>query len=112
MTTNHPFYAKSIDAAGKRGACLKAKNLLPLKTFAYGALPHTFTDYFQMSEGLAAKCYNEFAAIMKQLYDKEYLCFPNTTNLKRIVLLHKECHQVNGTFGLLDCMHSGWKNCP
>jgi hypothetical protein len=34
MTTNHPFYVKSVDAAGKRGACLEAKVLLPLKTFA------------------------------------------------------------------------------
>ena len=25
MTTNHPFYVKSVDAAGKRGACLEAK---------------------------------------------------------------------------------------
>jgi hypothetical protein len=68
MTTNHPFYVKLVDAAGKRGACLEAKVLLSLKTFAYGVPPHTFTDNFQMSEGLAAKCSDEFAAIMKQLY--------------------------------------------
>ena len=112
MTTNHPFYVKSVDAAGKRGACLEAKVLLPLKTFAYGVPPHTFTDYFQMSEGLAAKCCDEFAAIMKQLYDEEYLRIPDTTDMKRIIVLHKERHRVNGMFGSLDCMHTGWKNCP
>jgi hypothetical protein len=73
------------------------------KSSEYGVPPHTFTDYFQMSEGLAAKCCNEFAAIMKQLYDKEYLRIPDTTDMKRI---------INGMFGLLDCMHTGWKNCP
>ena len=31
MTTNHPFYTKLIDAAGKKGASLEAKVLLPLK---------------------------------------------------------------------------------
>ena len=112
MTTNHPFYANSMDAAGKKGASLESKVLLPLKTFAYGVPPHTFTDYFQMSKGLAAKCCDEFAAIMKQLYDEEYLRIPNTADLNMIITLHKERHCVNGMFGSLDCMHTGWKNCP
>ncbi len=65
-----------------------------------------------MSEELAAKGCNEFAAIMKQLFDKEYLRIPDTTDMKRIIALPKERHRVNGMFGLLDCMHTGWKNCP
>jgi hypothetical protein len=28
------------------------------------------------------------------------------------VNLHKEVHGVDDMFGSLDCMHSGWKNCP
>jgi hypothetical protein len=112
MTMNHPFYAKLVDPAFKRGSCLEAKVLLPLKNFAFGVPPHTFTEYFQMSEGLAAKCCNEFAVITKQIYDKEYLRIPDTTDLKSIIILHKRHHQVNGIFGSLDCMHTGWKNCP
>ena len=53
MATNHPFYTMSTDATGKKGASLEAKVLLPMKTFAYGVPPHTFTDYFQMSKVLA-----------------------------------------------------------
>jgi hypothetical protein len=52
-----------------------------------------------MSQGLAAKCCDEFAAIMKLLFDKEYLRFPDTSDLTRIIILHKERHQVNGMFG-------------
>ena len=112
MTTNHPFYANSMDAYGKKGASLESKVLLPLKTFAYGVPPHTFTDYFQMSKGLAATCCDEFAATMKLLYDEEYLRIPSTADLNMIITLHKERHGVNGMFGSLDCMHNGWKNCP
>ena len=43
------FYINMVDAAGKQGASMEARVLLPLKTYAYGVPPHTFTDYFQMS---------------------------------------------------------------
>ena len=113
MNTNpHPFYANSTDAAGKKGASLEAKVVLPLKALAYGVPPHAYTDYFQMSKGIAAKSCDEFAATMKRLYDEEYLRVPDSTNLKMIIILHKEHHRVNGMFGSLDCMHTRWKNCP
>ena len=112
MAEKHPFYSNSTDATGLKGASLEAKVLLPLKTFAYGVATHTFTDYFQMSPGLAAKCCDKFAETMKERYDEEYLRIPDATDLKMMILLHKERHQVNGMFGSLDCMHTGWKNCP
>jgi hypothetical protein len=101
-----------MDATGKMGASYEAKILLPLKTFAYGIPPHTFIDYFQMSKGLAARCCDVFALLMKLLYDEEYLRIPDALDLKRIAKLHKERHGVNGMFGSLDCIHTPWKNCP
>ena len=112
MRMNHPFYANSTNAIGQKGASLEAKVLLPLKTFAYGVAPHTFTDYFQMSEGLAARCCDEFAAIIKCIYENEYLRTPDATDLRSILQLHNQRHGVNGMFGSLDCMHTEWKNCP
>jgi hypothetical protein len=55
-----------------KGGHFVSKSSAAIKNHAYGVLPHTFTDYFQISEGLAAKCCNEFAAIMKQIYDEEF----------------------------------------
>jgi hypothetical protein len=34
MNCNNPFYERQSDAPGKKGASLKAKILLPLKTYA------------------------------------------------------------------------------
>ena len=112
MQTNHPFYVSNVDATGKKGASLEAKVLLPLKTFAYGVAPHAFSDYFQMSKPLAGKCCEEFPEIMHRLYSEEYLRIPDACDIKDIVNLHEKVHGVQGMLGSLDCMHTGWKNCP
>jgi hypothetical protein len=65
-----------------------------------------------MSMSLAARCSDVFALSMKLLYDEEYLCTPNGLDIKRIAMLHKECHGVDGMLGSLDCMHTPWENCP
>ena len=91
-----------MDTTCQKGACLEAKVLLPLKTFAYGVATHTFTDYFQVSPELAAKCCDEFAATIatKQIKGEEYLRIPDATDLKMMILLHRQQHhQVNGMFG-------------
>jgi hypothetical protein len=46
---------------------LEVKVLLSLKTTAYGrvATHVLFTDYFQMAKVLAALCYDQFVAIIK-----------------------------------------------
>ena len=38
---------------------LEARMLLPLKTLAYGVACHAFSDYFQMSESMAAIIHGE-----------------------------------------------------
>jgi len=50
------FYLNTIDATGKQGSSMEARVLLPLKTFAYGVPPHTFSDYFQMSKDFSKEC--------------------------------------------------------
>jgi hypothetical protein len=112
MNNEIPFYLNRVDAAEKEGASLEAKILLPLKTFAYGVPPHTFTDYFQMSDSLARTACEEFCIMMKRLYAEEYLRVPTARDLTNIVKLHKAIHGVDGILGALDCMHIGWKNCP
>jgi hypothetical protein len=112
MQVNHPFYTSNVDATGKMGASLEAKVLSPLKTFACGVAPHAFSDYFQMSKPLAGKCCDKFSDIMQQLYSEEYLRIPDECDIKDITNLHKKVHGVQGMLALLDCMHTGWKNCP
>jgi hypothetical protein len=112
MNNGIPFYFNRRDAADKQGASLEAKILLPLKTFAYGVPPHTFIDYFQMSESLARTSCEEFCSALKTLYAEEYLRVPTAADLRNIVKLHKAIHGIHGIFGALDCMHIGWKNCP
>lgn len=106
------FYTKTTDAAGREGASIEARLLLPLKTLAYGVAPKTFRDYFQMSKTQARECCNNFDATIKLLYEKEYLRVPTKADLKSITKLHKAVHGVDGLFGSLDCMHTVWKNCP
>jgi hypothetical protein len=106
------FFINTVDAAGEQGASIEARVLLPLKTYAYGAPPHTCTDYFQMSVDLAKECCRYCDRAMKELYAEEYLRLPISHDMKSITRLHEEKHGLPGMFGSLDCMHTPWKNCP
>jgi Plant transposon protein len=113
MASNIPFFkSMPTDAHGRVGASLHSRLLLPLKTMAYGVPPHTFRDYFQMSETLAREACLQFDIAIKQIYEGEYLRLPDENDLKSITKLHKVVHGIDGMFGSLDCMHSVWKNCP
>lgn len=96
----------------KQEASLEARLLLPLKVLAYGVPTHCFNDYFQMSMTMSRECVIQFDIVMKKLYEGEYLRLPTTVDLKSIVLLHNNTHEIDGMFGSLDCMHTYWKNCP
>jgi hypothetical protein len=82
------------------------------KQKSYGTADHAFSDYFQMSAALASKCCEEFASMMRRVYNEEYLRVPDENDIKSITQLHHEVHGVWGMFGSLDCMHTRWKNCP
>ena len=107
-----PFYQGNKAGNGSTGASLEARLLLPLKCLAYGVPPHTFQDYFQMSETLARDCCINFDKTIKSLYESEFLRLPTKEDLKSLLKLHKKQHHSNGMFGSLDCCHTHWKNCP
>jgi hypothetical protein len=107
-----PFYQKSKNLHEHDQASFEAKLLLPIKTLAYGVPSHTFTDYFQMSKEYARECCKQFDVVMKKVYAQQYLRLPTADDVKSIVQLHKEVHQVDGLLGCLDCSHTLWKNCP
>ena len=65
-----------------------------------------------MSKPFAARCCDEYANTVRNLYSEEYLRVPDSVDIKNITKLHAEVHGVEGMFGSLDCMHNGWKNCP
>jgi hypothetical protein len=57
-----------------------------------------------VSRPQAAKCAEEFAAIISDPYGNEYLCSPSADDLKQVVKLHNEVNRIDGLFGSLDCM--------
>jgi len=111
MASNIHFYKSSVQD-GHEKTSLEARLLLPLKTLAYGVPPHTFIDYFQMSKQYARDCCKAFDHAMKAIYMEEFLRLPTSTDLKKIVKLHRSVHGVDGMIGSLDCTHTFWKNCP
>ena len=106
------FYTDNMDGTGVIGSSFEARLLLPLKCMAYGVPPHTFRDYFQMSETLAKTCCYRFYETIVDIYLGEYLRMPTAEDLRNVTHLHETVHGVPGMFGSLDCMHTWWKNCP
>jgi Plant transposon protein len=107
-----PFYIPKRDAVGRRGACLDARLLLPLKVLAYGVVANAFFDQFQMSDTFMRHCLLQFDRMMDKLYREEYLRLPTPEDLKNINNLHHHVHGKEGMFGSLDCMHVYWNKCP
>jgi hypothetical protein len=62
-------------AHGRVGAALESQLfLLPLNTMVHDTPPHTFCDYFQMSETLASReCCVEIDMAIQQNYEGGYL---------------------------------------
>lgn len=110
--TGDAYYIQQFSSNGTPLSSFEARLLLPLKCLAYGVPPHTFSDYFQMSKQFARSCCKKFDRTMKNIYKNEYLRTPTAEDLKSIVGLHRSVHGVDGMFGLLDCSHTYWKNCP
>jgi hypothetical protein len=112
VSSKIPFYMPKSDAVGRRGACLDARLLLPLKVVAYGVAPSAFVDQFQMSDSFMRDCLIQFDLMMEKLYQEEYLRLPTPEDLKNINNLHNHVHGKEGMFGSLDCMHVYWNKCP
>jgi Plant transposon protein len=113
MNSGNPFFQSfRTNRFGKKGACIEAKVLLPLKVLAYGVAPHTFCDYFQMSISQCGVCCRQFNRIIPQLFSTIFNRLPTTADLAAVNQLHSRVHGVEGMLGSLDCMHTYWKNCP
>jgi Plant transposon protein len=68
--------------------------------------------YYQMLKTLVAKACKEFNKAYLSIYREKSLKKPSQKDMICIAELHRKVHGVPGMFGLLDCMHTQWKNCP
>nr|XP_043620014.1 uncharacterized protein LOC122591850 [Erigeron canadensis] len=57
-------------------------------------------------------CLTNFCKCIIQLYNEPYLRRPTQQDVERITARHLEVHGFPGMLGSIDCMHSGWRNCP
>jgi hypothetical protein len=68
--------------------------------------------YFGKSgESTSLENLKQFCQAIVNIYNSTYLRSPNEEDLLKILAVSKE-QGFPGMFGLLDCMHWVWKNCP
>ncbi len=112
LCSTNKWFIQGTDACGVKGASTEAKIMIALKAIAYGKTVNAERDYFQMSKSLARDSLNHFGRAIREVFEEEYLRFPSSTDLKRILRLHEYKHKVKGMLGCLDCSQIKWKNCP
>ena len=80
----------------------------------YGMSISAFKDYFQMGESTGNQCLSKLCTGIMQSpkYSDLYLQFPNKSDARRIVDLHKEVHGIDGMLGSLDVTKIYWSSCP
>ncbi|XP_066333163.1 uncharacterized protein [Miscanthus floridulus] len=77
----------------------------------YGVPADATDEYVRIGESIAIESLRRFVAVVVDLFEDEYLRYPNEADTARLLTLGEK----NGFLGMLwsiDCMYWAWKNCP
>nr|XP_043617268.1 uncharacterized protein LOC122589087 [Erigeron canadensis] len=65
-----------------------------------------------MAQDTGYQCLDAFCKCVIHLYQHEYLRSPIEADIEQLTAKHEHVHAFPGMLGSIDCMHSGWRNCP
>jgi Plant transposon protein len=107
------YFRKGLNpnAVGQTGITSLLKVIVAIRTLAYALPSDIADDMFEVSETTALMCLHEFARVVVQCFDEEYLREPTGQDLIRI---EKQFRKAGwpGCIGVVDCAGWFWKNAP
>jgi Plant transposon protein len=107
------YFCKGLNpnAVGQTGTTPLLKVIVAIWTLAYSLPCYIWDDMFEVSETTASMCLHEFARVVVECFDAEYLREPTRQDLIRI---EKQFRKVGwpGCIGVVDCAGWFWKNAP
>ena len=103
------FVQKRSAANVLRLSCFQ-KVTAAFRMLTYGVPADATDEYVCIGESTIIESLRRFVAAVVDLFEDEYLRYPNETDTARLLVLGEK----NGFPGMLwsiDCMHCAWKNC-
>ena len=82
-----------------------------IRVLSYGSSADSVDDYLRIGESTTNAAVKEFARLIIENFESEYLGYPEEDELRR-VLEFNERRGFPGMFASWDCSHWKWKNCP
>uniref|UniRef100_A0A0D3AC02 Myb-like domain-containing protein n=1 Tax=Brassica oleracea var. oleracea TaxID=109376 RepID=A0A0D3AC02_BRAOL len=99
------------DATGRWSLTALQKCTATIRLLAYDTAADTVDEYLRLGETTALSCLHNFTDGIIQLLGDEYLRRPTPEDLQRLLDIGEK-RGFPGMFGIIDCMHWEWKNCP
>ena len=77
----------------------------------YGVPADATDEYVRIGESTTIESLRRFVAAVVDLFEEEYLRYPNEADTVRLLALGEQ-NGFPGMLGSIDCMHWAWKNFP
>ena len=106
-----PAFRQKVNRAGKVGPSPLLKVTLMFCILAYGDCFDRSNENFGVSESTAHRLFHIFTKRMVEIYENQYLCLPNQTEVNRLMEQHA-FRGFPGCIGSLDCTVFEWIGCP
>ncbi|XP_021321661.1 uncharacterized protein LOC110437515 [Sorghum bicolor] len=81
-----------------------------MRMLTYGLPTDAIDEYIRIGESTALESLRKFVAAVVDIFEDEYLRYPNEKDTTRLLALGEKKGFL-GMLGCIDCMHWTWKNC-
>jgi len=105
------YFVQKRSAANVLGLSCFQKVTAAFRMLTYGVPADATDEYVRIGESTAIESLRRFVAAVVDLFEEEYLRYPNEADTVRLLALGEQ-NGFPGMLGSIDCMHWAWKNFP
>ncbi|XP_066358602.1 uncharacterized protein [Miscanthus floridulus] len=105
------YFVQKRRAANVLGLSCFQKVTAAFRMLTYRVPVDAMDEYVRIGESTAIESLRRFVAAVVDLFEEEYLRYPNEADTTRLLALGEQ-NGFPGMLGSIDCMHWAWKNCP
>jgi len=105
------YFVQKRSAANVLGLSCFQKVTAAFRMLTYGVPADATDEYVRIGESTAIESLRRFVVAVVDLFEEEYLRYPNEADTTRLLTLDEQ-NGFPGTLGSIDCMHWTWKNYP
>jgi hypothetical protein len=105
------YFVQKRNATNVLGLSCFQKVTAAFRMLTYGVPADATDEYVRIGESTAIESLRRFVVAVVDLFEDEYLRYPNEADTTRLLALGEQ-NGFPGMLGSIDCMHWAWKNCP